>query len=389
MGEELLLIKMIQCLLNRDHAKDICFDSSQNIDWDKLLQIADRHNIGSLLYHILGELPKTLQPDTKTRMRMRNTAMREAALDIKQQAEQEALLKAFEEHGLYCMPVKGCNTKNFYSKSEYRTMGDLDILYKPEQHHEVKTLLQELGYGNFQSGLKHDHYYKPPYITLEMHRALVAANTMAEDYYADVWERARPRDGFQYIYRMTLEEEYVYTMIHLLEHFKEGGVGIRFVMDIAVFLKQEDLNRDAVEATFQKLGISEFARNMERLADKWFGEADDLQDETEEAILEELAAFIIDNGIYGKRSQAQALALAKEGRTGYIRRVVFPNLNSMKTLYPWLENKPWLLPEAWLMRIVRTVLFRGESLKVGVDTIKYGDVQKGKELQEFYKRCGI
>ena len=389
MHEAKYLIQIIKYLLNSEKAPDKIPTPPKAVDWEQLIKIAERHSLGSLLYHVVPKLQEELRPQEDLLNHMRKRAMSAAVTDIKQRAEKQELVQQFEKHQLYCMPVKGCDTKEYYPKTEWRTMGDLDILYKAEQHNEVKALLLELGYSDFESGLKHDHYSKPPFIAVEMHRGLVAANTMAEDYYEDVWEKAVPRDGYEYIYQMRPEELYIYTMIHLLEHFQNGGVGIRFIMDIYVLSKQGNINREYVLKVFQNLGISKFAYYIEQLAEKWFGKDAMPLDEETNAILEELGDFIIQNGTYGSSSHAQNVAVEREGRIGYMKRMAFPNYNSMKTLYPWLVGKAYLLPFAWGIRIVRTILFRKDSIQVGMNTLKYGDSEQGKELLEFYKRCGL
>lgn len=389
MYEEKYLIQIIKYLLHSKEEHMVLETPEKELDWEALVKIADRHNIGSLLYHVLPEIPKTVHPQEALKDHMRNLAVRAAAMDIKQLAEKEALVQAFEKQGLFCMPVKGCDTKTYYPRTEWRTMSDLDILYKPEQHKEVKELLLQLGYTNFESGLKHDHYSKPPFISVEMHRGLVAANTMTEDYYEDVWEKAHSREGYKYIYQMTMEEQYIYTMIHLMEHFKEGGVGIRFIMDIYVFSRREDMDRTYVENVFETLGLLEFARNIEKLSKRWFGTKNEKGSKETEGIVDELETFIVNNGIYGQAAHARAIALEKKGRLGYISQVVFPNLNSMRSLYPWLGKRPYLLPVAWMIRMIRTVLFRGRSIRVGIDTVRHGDVNRGRQLQEFYRRCGL
>lgn len=389
MYEEKYLIQIIKYLLNSDDSKCEIPLPTQELDWEEMLRIAGRHSIGSLLYHILIVLAKELQPRMELKEHMLEVAMNAASADIHQRMQIEELIRQFEDHELYCMPVKGADTKNYYPKSEWRTMGDLDILYKPEQHKEVKALLLQMGYENFESGLKHDHYSKGPYIALEMHRELVAANTIAESYYSDIWQKTKPREDYEYVYQMSVEEQYIYTMIHLLEHFKDGGIGIRFVMDIYVFHKQEDVNWQYVEGVFEEIGILSFARNIERLAQRWFACEYVAGSSDVEELLDELEVFIIQNGIYGQRSHLQNMAMEREGSVGYIKRMVFPNYNSMKTLYPWLSGKPYLLPFAWFIRIVRTVLFRKSKIQMGIDTLKHGDAKQGKELLEFYKRCGV
>ena len=389
MYEEKYLIQIIKYLLNSMDSENEVPLPTKELNWEELLKIAGRHSISSLLYHSLLFLSQKFQPQEEMKERLLELAMNAATADIHQRIEKEELIRQFEAHKLYCMPVKGSDTKNYYPKSEWRTMGDIDVLYKAEQHKEVKMLLWEMGYASFESGLKHDHYSRAPYISLEMHRELVAANTIAESYYSNVWQKVQPREGYEYVYQMSVEEQYIYTMIHLLEHFKDGGIGIRFVMDVFVFSKLENVNWEYVENVFANLGILKFARYIEQLAQRWFANQYIAKSEETEELLDELEEFIIQNGIYGQRSHVQNIAMGREGHVGYIRRMVFPNFNSMRTLYPWLSGRPYLLPFAWLIRIVRTVLSRKGKIQMGMSTLKYGDARQGKELLEFYKRCGV
>ncbi len=387
MNEAKYLIQIIKYLLNSDVAETVLPFPPDGLDWRKLIKIAERHCVDSLLYHIVPEIPGQLSGEIVESLRKK--AIRAAVTDIKQRAEAESLLGQFEAKGIFCMPVKGVNTKVYYLKSEWRTMGDLDILYKAEQHKEAKALLLEMGYTDFASGLKHDHYTKKPFINLEMHRELVPANTMAESYYSDVWEKAKVREGYNYVFQMNLEEQYIYTMIHLLEHFKNGGIGIRLVMDVYVFSRQEQMDREYVEVRFRKLGILKFTSYIEGLAQRWFGNLETLGDPDTENFLKELGNFIVKSGLYGQPTHAQDIVIKREGRKGYFMRTVFPNYKSMVSLYPWLSKRRYLMPAAWGIRIIRTILFRRDSINIGISTIKYGSSQRGKALLEFYEKCGV
>lgn len=52
-----------------------------------------------------------------------------------------ALLDAFEEEGIDCLPLKGIWMKQFYPDPSLRMMADLDILYRPEQLKKVESVL--------------------------------------------------------------------------------------------------------------------------------------------------------------------------------------------------------------------------------------------------------
>lgn len=188
---------------------------------------------------------------------------------------------------------------------------------------------------------------------------------------------------------MSKEDQYIFTMVHLAQHFKDGGVGIRFIMDIYVYTHKLELNRTYINEELKKLGLLEFAMNAEKLSMYWFSPKETVFADNEKDLIEELGKFIMDNRTYGRSEHYKALALGKGGKRGYFGRVVFPELKSMETAYPWLKGRSYLLPAAWAARIIRVILFRRSNLKMGLDTIKNGDTEHGAYLRAFYKRCGL
>ena len=67
-------------------------------------------------------------------------------------------------------------------------------------------------------------------------------------------------------------------LAHFFKHFNSGGSGIRNVMDVHVFLSQygDVLDRAYVDRELEKMELTEFRRDMEELAEQWFGETQDL-----------------------------------------------------------------------------------------------------------------
>lgn len=94
--------------------------------------------------------------------------------DARQKEEISDLLDEFEKNRIFCMPLKGIRTKEYYPATELRTMGDLDFLYKKEQTLELKEVMKNLGFEYEGEAAKHDHYRKNG-LTVEMHRSLVPA----------------------------------------------------------------------------------------------------------------------------------------------------------------------------------------------------------------------
>lgn len=349
--------------------------------WARILTQAAIHKVLPTLACVLPLLPE--KPSQQICRQLEGTMMQQMLVSSNQLYASEQMQKEMEAKGLYNMPLKGIRTKLRYPQDYMRSMGDLDVLCKPEQDKAVKAAMEDMGYGDFQQGRKHDHYRREPYILVEMHREMVAASSPFFRYFRDVWERAELLPGCKFSCVMTTEDEYIYNLIHMVEHFRDGGVGLRFVMDVYVYESFVELNREYLLTQLKKLGLDVFYGNAVKLAMHWFRE-----DEADE-LTRRMAQFVLSGGVYGTAETAKANAVSKSGRLGFLLRACFPGYREMCSMYPWLEKFPIALPVTWMMRAVGSLLHRRKNIKSQFDTAAKADASRGKELQAFYRACGL
>lgn len=303
----------------------------------------------------------------------------------------EELIAEFESHQLTIVPIKGVCTKQRYPEVTLRTMGDVDILCDMHQTDTVRKLMAELGYEGFEEGRVHDSYSMPPNVSVEVHKTLVDGESEFFDYYRDILDRCRQKPGYKYVREMSLEDEYIFNLTHLIGHFKHGGIGIRFIVDVYVYehiSKFHDLTlkRDYLEGELRKLGIFEFYRNLRDLAQLWFGSEEERIAIDSNNILDALGDYILECGIFGKQEN-QASLNASKGKIRMLMQSCFPRYDSMKSMFPWL--KPVLLPFGWLLRAWRVLRYRRRNIRTVWKNTMTGDMAAGAELKKFYESCGL
>lgn len=243
--------------------------------------------------------------------------------DAQQAYAAETLFELFEKNGIYCMPLKGIRTKQFYPYPEFRTMGDLDILYKEDQTKKLKQVMQDAGYKFGGYNIKHDEYEKDG-VTIEMHRDVLFRLTNAYDYFADIWERAIHAKGKQYIYEMSLEDHYLHSVCHLAEHFVRGGIGIRMVLDIYILSETPRMDKAYVQRQLKALKLQKFEENIRSLAQLWFSD-DEKTVRTE--VSDELENYALSGGIFGSRETARRNGtVLYESKNKFVKQLVFPVL---------------------------------------------------------------
>lgn len=379
------LLEIVKYILNGKKG-EIAIPTN-DMDWKNLVMLAREHSILNFVYYGVECLSSENKPNEGVCNYLYDSLVREVVRSCNQIEGAKELMRAFESEGVYSLVVKGICTKHHYPQTELRTMGDIDILYRPEQDVKVKKVMKQLGYEQSIEGRKHDCYIKLPYLAVEMHRDLVETDSDYSSYYEQIWERVKPKENCKYVYNMKLEDEFVYTIVHLARHFQEGGVGIRFITDVYVYNCMENMDWIYIEAELQKLGLLLFYKNISMLAENWFGEQNVPEDSEE--ILAKLSDYIISNGTFGTRENAAAVSVAKNGRIQFLWKAVFPNLKNMQSMFPWLKQWPVLLPYTWVLRGVRSAIYRRKNIKTQLDKTCCGNKEYGRELQHFYQACGL
>lgn len=372
------LIKVIKSVLNKDHATPVEID-----DWKQLLKSARSNGLLPCVAFYVQSLAEEHKPQAEITELLKKVLIQATVLSVNQLSAVTEMEKCFEENEVFNLVVKGTKTKMRYPDEVLRSMGDIDILYKPEQHKEFYNLMMKaLSYEDFQEGRKNDTYTKNKFIVIEAHRQLVSTESEYIDYLNAVWDRAIPCQSCKYTYEMTLEDEFIYNIIHLVEHFKNGGVGVRFIMDIWVY-NQIEMNREYLKDELEELGLYDFYITISQLADYWFGEGEGNE------LLEKLGEFIFSSGVFGNHENSSALAVEDGGKLKNLLKMCFPSYKEMASMFLWLKKYPFLLPIAWVIRAFRSLTKRKGNVRMQLNVIKDGDVEKGKEIRAFYKECGL
>ena len=384
-GEVLYLLEIVKWVLSNQEEKLSLPDI--NLDWKRMLMIAERHNILNMVYYAVESPMVEVKLEGENYAYLRDKTLCEIARCYNQIKAQEELVQTCEAEGVCTLFVKGVSTKSHYPTPDMRTMGDIDFLYKPEQHKQLKQTMKYLGYTDYQEGRKNDTYFREPYICVEAHRQLVSPDSEYFFYYENIWSQARLKVGCTYSYELTVEDELIFNIVHLAEHFKEGGAGIRFIMDVYVYNRLK-LDRDYILAKLKGLKLLDFYTNISRLAEYWFGDGKPDMKHDSFDLMEQLEKFILSNGVFGNREDSANLAVS-DGKLMFVIKICFPSYVDMCSMFPWLSKMPFLLPFSWLLRAVRSLIYRKNNVQLQFKALKNGNQEKGKALRKFYKQCGL
>ena len=173
---------------------------------------------------------------------------------------------------------------------------------------------------------------------------------------------------------MTKEDEFIYILTHFAKHYRDGGIGIKHLLDLWVFLNTyKNLDNEYLEKNLKEIKLYKFYQNILSVLDNWFNNGE----ETE--ITRIITEVVFTNGSFGTEKNhiiSSALRESKERKTtagarvSHILAVSFPNLKVMELKYPILKKAPVLLPFLWIHRGFTAFIFRRHNVAKQMDILQ-------------------
>lgn len=369
--------------------KSVLTDSPLKIapDFDKLFELSRKHQIIPMVYSGLYKSEEI----TDIPLKFENSTLRLLLHDQQQLNCIAAIENAFDAAGIDYMPLKGASLKRLYPSSEMRMMSDIDILIKEAQYTQIKEILVSHGFNELAE-TDHELIWKDANgIAVELHKRLIPSyNKAYSRYYNNVWDNVIASERFPHRFSMRREDEYIYLLMHIAKHYRDGGIGIRHISDIFVFKRHyPELDGEYIHRELEKTGLNRFNDNINALVDTWFyGKAS-----TE--LTEHITARIIESGSYGNREKGDAAAAARanaeassisSAKRKRLLNLIFMPYSSMKKKYSVLNRFPFLLPIMWPVRWVSAIFqHRGNVVRqyerlnsINIQTV----TDYNKELEE-------
>ncbi len=278
-------------------------------------------------------------------------------------ADRKQLFRALDEAGIWHMALKGPLVMNLYPRYGMRQMADNDILVDAARADDVGRILEGFGFTAESTGEgHHDVYHKPPVSNFEIHRMLFDGHVNDEPlslYYRDVEKRLLPDRERPYEKHFTPEDLYLYLVAHEYKHYRDGGTGLRSLLDIHVFLRHygTGLDMDYVAAEAGKMGMAGFEQQNRELAVHLFS------GNSLSAAEQEMLSRFVSCGAYGTHlgrteNRVNAFGGGRRGKIRYFMSRLFMPMETIRWAYPVVYRHRILLPFLYIYRIGRGLTVR-------------------------------
>ena len=373
---------------------------AENVDWPTVFALAGQQKLLPIVFEAVRKSPAA-EENAALFAAVKQQVIAQVLHQTMRASEFAALYQKLRAAGLHPVVVKGQLCSRLYPLRDHRISADDDILIPDGEFfacHEqllangltTDTPVDELATTDEVSYTKKD---SPLYI--ELHRHLFDSAQDAHDelnhFFADI--APVEVDGFL---TMPPHEHLLYLILHAYKHFVYSGIGLRQFCDIGLWARAYHDQIDWQRLHDQCAGVhaATFAAAAFRIARAYLDIDFDLPGLWDGDVdVEPLLHDTLCGGVYGSNSYTRlhsstvTLNAVKASRTGgksSVLRTVFPKRAYLERRYPYLKKRPYLLPVAWVQRIVH---YAGE--RSGTDNSASGSLKLGKERIELMKLYGI
>lgn len=288
--------------------------------------------------------------------------------------------------------LKGAAAAVNYPVSDYRRMGDIDLLVKPEDFEKAYNCLIKAGYKNNESLNKLNRHisFKKDEVSIELHHHFSNATMtnpewLDECLYKGIDNRVIEEiNEYEFPVLPSMENGLVY-LTHIYQHLEEG-LGLRQIIDWMCYVEKY-LDNDAWEefaVIAEKIGMKTLAEVVTGLCSKYLGlDSSITWFKCDDAVVDQLLEYIIRHGNFGKKNEV-------DNRAVVVYRWVKNPITAFKYAqelgsrnWKLLDKFPFLSPFAWIYQFFRWFV---RSIKRGVtlSTIKEASTKEVKDSQLLY-----
>jgi hypothetical protein len=258
--------------------------------------------------------------------------------------------------------VKGACLKEFYPRPELRSMGDIDLIIRPQNRKQTHRIMIEAGFV-LESKWKEQWVYKKEDVTCEVHEKLVLSRENHpghEAFSSRIWEHVQNN-------KLDWNYHFIYVLFHLRAHMLQKGVGFRQFMDVAILCKNnKELDWKIISEELNSLEALAFAKKVFAFNERFFGVKSPLngtvmEDDFYNTVLEKL----FKDGVFGKETpenQYRKISRimykdktgARRAKMKYVLRMIFPTYEQLcdYAYLSYLKKSPFLFPVAWIHRLI-------------------------------------
>ena len=308
---------------------------------------------------------------------------------------QDQLVHLFEEYSIPCVIIKGASATMAYPHPMLRSMGDVDILVKREDHNRAAELMEANGFilTHDKNPLFHHYGYSKGKICFELHRRLAVIDNEDEKLLTLFEDGIEHREWAEIEnYRFPVLPAHLNGLVllfHINQHMR-SGLGLRQIIDWMMYVNHLSTAQwEELRIMLRRLGLETLALAVTGMCQMYLGlprifsgcETIDPQ------VQDDLMNYILEKGNFGRKAgvdgKMAAFSLSVTENGGFFKRLQHGGLLQWKAA----KKYPILRPVAWIYQSFRILGILIKSRKGRKDIQE--QMEKGTEQRKLMEVLGL
>jgi len=358
-------------------------------DWQELVRLSRINSVSGILGYMAMQSPDGI--DANLAAALKRECLQSLAVYARRTKKAEELFSFLGTAGIDHVLIKGYVVRELYPVPELRSYNDIDILIKPEDRKKCHEIMLSQGFSVKEdwepvySYYKHGELYEIHTEVLEPGMPNIAD---LKSFFSNIWQHTEKLG--EYTFKLKDELHFIYLLTHIAKHVHGSGAGIRMYLDLAAFVKRlgNAVDWQYVESSLGALGLRKLANMALTVCGKYFGVQSPIElSEIDDEALESFMDYTMDGGTFGHVGRDGGLIALKQAgdksRTETVLRSIFPSADTIERRYTYLRGRHWLLPAAWVHRVIKNRGLMGRR----IDNVKSIIRTDGEEAEKLRKIC--
>lgn len=369
-------------------------------EWKQLFALAEMHSVLPLVFDAVYANPSLSQLDELWLAGLKRKVRHQVFTQTLRTKEFLDLNRNLQAAGVKPLVVKGIICRNLYPCPDQRRSGDEDVLIPVDQLETCHRILTEFGMeadaGDMQEAYEISYRKKSGALHVELHKHLFPPESDAygdlNQFFAQVFDCAICEEiQGDSVYTLDWTDHLFYLICHAFKHFLHSGFGIRQVCDIVLYANTygNRVNWGKVLENCRRIRADRFAAALFRIGETYLVfDPDRAQypDTWRKIRVDALPMLedLLTGGLYGDADLSRkhssnitldAVAARKQGRRtkNAVLASAFPPASILQGRYPYLKERPWLLPVAWGSRLWTWSVGNGQGGENSADALRIGN----------------
>lgn len=384
-------------------------------EWSSFFRLASVQNVIPVVYQSVYDSPAFQETGAIFAPALKRQVFQSVFQQVQKTQEFINLYGKLKEQGLEPIVVKGIICRNLYPNPDNRISGDEDLYIPAGEYDRYKQALAEADMElaewdieNEQLSHEVSYNHKGGALRIELHKDLFDGELSAykgmNEVFADSFQNSilMDVDGLQ-IRSLNYSDHMLFLIFHAFKHFVSSGFGVRQVCDIVMFANRygAQIDWNSVQKKCKTIHADIFAAAVFDIGRKYLGFDWEMAKYAQcwrviEVDSDNMLKDLLEAGIFGDSDMNRkhssnitlsAVSAQAEGKKAgnSLLKTLFPSAEVLQKRYPWLKDRHFLLPFAWIDRILK---YRKET-KQGQNNDASGAVSIGNRRLELLKEYKI